>query len=174
LAFAAPPLDEPEPPPLDEPEPPPLDGPEPPLGKPAPPLDVVPVPTGFVAAVVGGEVVELAEVVLVWVVVVLVLVGMLLLVVVVGVVGGDVVVVVVLVVELACVGVEVALEQSWAASCETVAAPCPRFWIRVLLTPRGSEATSSEKRCAAAAAAPQSPAETAAETELSSALSRAD
>jgi hypothetical protein len=93
------------------------------------------------------------------------------------VVVGDGELVVVLVVVVVVVGeaelrLELVLAQSLAASSETVDAPCPRFWIRVVSTPRGSAATWSENRCAAATAAPHSPEETADETESSSALSR--
>jgi hypothetical protein len=90
---------------------------------------------------------------------------------------GELVVVLVVVVVAVVVGevelrLELVLAQSLAASSETVDAPCPRFWIRVVSTPRGNAATWSENRCAAAAAAPHSPEETADEIEPSSALSR--
>lgn len=59
------------------------------------------------------------------------------------------------------------LEQSLAASSLTVAAPCPRFLIRVVLTLFGSEPISFESCCAAAVAAPQLRAATADEIEFS-------
>ncbi len=94
--------------------------------------------------VVGVEVVDVVEL--------LVLVGVL-----------DVLLVVVLLVLLE-------LEQSLDASALTVAAPWPRFSIRVVLTLDPSAPTSFENCCAAPAAPEQSPAEIADEIELSWAL----
>jgi hypothetical protein len=99
-------------------------------------------------------------------------VGVVVVMVVVVVVVGDCVVVSVVLLVGLVVAPEVVLAQSLAASSETVDAPCPRFWIRVVSTLRGNPAIWLENRCAADAAAPQSPEETADEIESSSALSR--
>jgi hypothetical protein len=112
------------------------------------------VPAGFVAVVVD-ELVVVAGIV--WVAVCVTVV------VVVGVV--DVVVVVGVVVVCAL------FVQWFATSSLTVSAPWPRFWINVVLTPRGSCPTRLLKRCAATAAWAQRPALTAEETAASSEFS---